>query len=85
LDHVRKVARSIMIRYSAYGGTNYRMKAGVASSELRRSLEVEYRDLLELRERVREAEAAAQRLKPRTIGGVKAPVTNVPSWRRVRI
>jgi hypothetical protein len=54
-----------MIRYSAYGGTNYRMKPSAALSELRRSLEVEYRDLLELRERVREAEAAAQRLKRR--------------------
>jgi hypothetical protein len=61
-----------MIRYSAYGATNYRMKPSAALSELRRSLEIEYRELLELRERVREAEAAAQRLKPRD---TKAPVT----------
>jgi hypothetical protein len=45
------------------------MKPSAALSELRRSLEVEYRDLLELRERVREAEADAQRLKPRESPG----------------
>ena len=73
-----------MIRYSAYTGANYRMKPSAALLELSRSLQVEYRELLELRERVREAEAAAQRLKPRTIGRVRAPVTDAPP-RRLRI
>jgi hypothetical protein len=57
-----------MIRYSAYGGTNYRMKPS-APSNLPCSLETEYRDLQELRERVRKAEAAAtRRLHPRGSG-----------------
>jgi hypothetical protein len=64
LDHVRNIARSIMLRYSAYGSTKYRVKPSAALSESRPSPEVEYRELLELRERVREAQAAAQRLNP---------------------
>ena len=55
-----------MIRYSSYGSTNYR-----ASSErpYLEALAAEYRELQELRERVKKAEAAAaQRLKSRGEG-----------------
>ncbi len=47
-----------MIRYSSYGGTNYGTNPS-APTKLPRSLEIEYRELLDLRERVRMAEAAA--------------------------
>jgi len=56
-----------MIRYSSYGGTNYRTKSNVLTSSLR-SLETEYRELQELRARVREAEVAATRRRPRGKG-----------------
>ena len=46
-----------MIRYSSYSATNFRP----TSAQTLDSLEVQYRELLELRERVRKAEAAAQR------------------------
>jgi hypothetical protein len=54
-----------MIRYSSYRGTNYRIKSD-APTNLLRSLETEYQELQDLRERVRKAEAAAtKRLRPR--------------------
>ena len=49
---------SIMIRYSSYGATNLRPRSGQTYVD---TLEVQYRELLELRERVRKAEAAALR------------------------
>jgi hypothetical protein len=52
-----------MIRYWSYGAKNFRLPS--AQSHVR-PLEVEYRELLELRERVREAEAvAAKRVRSR--------------------
>lgn len=45
-----------MIRYSSYGSSNYR--APIPYITARDSLAVEYGELLELRERVRKAEAA---------------------------
>jgi hypothetical protein len=47
-----------MIRYSSYGRTNYRTNP-TAPTKLLCSLATEYRELQELRERVRKAEAAA--------------------------
>jgi hypothetical protein len=44
-----------MIRYSCYGSTNYPRSAWTYLDPL----EAEYRELLELRERVEQAEAAA--------------------------
>ena len=60
-----------MIRYSSYNVTNYQKKLPnyreklSARIELPVSLEKEYRELQELRERVRRAEAAAKRRGPR--------------------
>ena len=55
----------LVIRYSSYHGTNYRTKPS-ARTDLLRSLETEYRELQDLRQRVRKAEAAAaMRLRPR--------------------
>jgi hypothetical protein len=48
-----------MIRYSSYGGTNYRTNPS-APTKLPCSLPMEYRELQGLRERVRLAEAAAR-------------------------
>jgi hypothetical protein len=48
-----------MIRYSSYGGTNYRTNPS-APAKLPCALEIEYRELLDLRERVRMAEATAR-------------------------
>ena len=48
-----------MIRYSSYGGTNYRTNPS-APIKLLCSLAIEYRELQDLRERVRMAEAAAR-------------------------
>jgi hypothetical protein len=48
-----------MIRYSSYGGTNHRTSPS-APTKLLCSLETEYRELQDLRERVRMAEAAAR-------------------------
>jgi hypothetical protein len=57
-----------MIRYSSYRGTNHRSKSN-APTNLLRSLETEYHELQDLRERVRKAEAsAAARRKPRGKG-----------------
>jgi len=47
-----------MIKYSSYGSTNYRKPSSLADLY---SLEAAYCELLELRERVRTAEAAAAR------------------------
>jgi hypothetical protein len=47
-----------MIRYSTYGSTNRRINPSTPI-QLLSSLEKEYRELQDLRERVREAEAAA--------------------------
>ena len=47
-----------MIRYSSYGVTNGQIPSAVPFKD---PLESEYRKLLELRERVRKAEAAAER------------------------
>jgi hypothetical protein len=44
-----------MIRYSSYGASNYRILSAQIYLD---PLETEYRKLLELRERVRKAEAA---------------------------
>ena len=53
-----------MIRYSSYRGTNDREKPGALGS-----LEKEYRELQELRERVRKTEAAAAKgRRPRDKG-----------------
>ena len=49
----------LMIRYSSYGGTNYRTTPS-APTTLLCSLEIEYRELQDLRERVRMVEAAAR-------------------------
>lgn len=48
-----------MIRYSSYGSSNYRAPAKQFS--YRDPLEAEYLQLIELRERVRKAEAAASK------------------------
>jgi hypothetical protein len=57
-----------MIRYSSYRGANYRTKS-TAPTNLLCSLETEYHELQDLRERVRKAEAAsAKRLRPRGKG-----------------
>jgi hypothetical protein len=48
-----------LIRYSSYGATNYRTNPS-APAKLLCSLPIEYRELQELRERVRMAEAAAR-------------------------
>ena len=48
-----------MIRYSSYGSTNYRTNPG-APTKLLCSLEIEYHELQDLRERIRMAEAAAE-------------------------
>lgn len=53
-----------MIRYSCYGATNYRTQDS-RFSDLG-PLEADYRELLELRERVKNAEAASKRLRPST-------------------
>jgi len=47
-----------MIRYSSYGSTNYRTPGSLADPD---PLRAAYRELLELRERVRNADAAAAR------------------------
>jgi hypothetical protein len=47
-----------MIRYSSYGATNFRPPGVQTYLD---PLKMEYRELVELRERVRNAEAAAQR------------------------
>jgi hypothetical protein len=73
-----------MIRYSTYSSTNRRTNPSTPT-RLLSSLEKEYRELQDLRERVREAEAAAaKRLRPR--GKLKAcarPVSTVVSRKRV--
>ena len=54
-----------MIRYSSYRGTNYPTNPSTPD-QLLSSLEKEYRELQDLRERVKKAEAAAtKRLGPR--------------------
>jgi hypothetical protein len=55
----------LMIRYSSYGGTNYRTSPS-APTKLLCSLEIEYRALQDLRERVRKAEAAARNAPARS-------------------
>ena len=47
-----------MIRYSSYGSANYRTPSSLPDPD---PLKAAYRELLELRERVRNAEAAAAR------------------------
>ena len=54
-----------MIRYSFEGGMYYWTKPGSARSDVVRWLEAEYLELLELRERVKKAEEAAQRHEQR--------------------
>jgi hypothetical protein len=51
-----------MIRYSSYAGSNYRKTASEHGYRLG-TLETEYRELQELRERVKQAEAAAKSRK----------------------
>ncbi len=48
-----------MIRYSSYGSTNLRTNQ-TAPTKLACSLAIEYRELQDLRERVKMAEAAAR-------------------------
>jgi hypothetical protein len=56
-----------MMRYSSYGSTNYRARTTLPDPD---PLETAYRELLELRERVRLAEsAAARRRKSRDKAG----------------
>ena len=50
-----------MIRYSSYGSANYRTRSAAQVTYIDK-LEAEYRELLELRERVRKAEVAARPL-----------------------
>jgi len=50
-----------MIRYSAYSATNFQPPSAQTYLD---PLEVQYRELLELRERVRTAEATAERKRP---------------------
>jgi hypothetical protein len=57
-DALFKKGFDLMIRYSYYRGTNYRTNLS-APTQLLSSLEKEYREPQDLRERVREAEAAA--------------------------
>jgi hypothetical protein len=73
-----------MIRYSYCPGTNYRTNLS-APTQLLSSLEKEYRELQDLRERVREAEAAAaKRLRPRVkLKTCGRPVSTVASRKRV--
>jgi hypothetical protein len=64
-DVLFKKGFDLMIRYSYCRGTNYRTNLS-APTQLLSSLEKEYRELQDLRERIREAEAAAaKRLRPR--------------------
>jgi hypothetical protein len=51
-----------MIRYSSYAGSNYPKTANEHGYRLG-TLEAEYRELQELRERVKQAEAAAKSTK----------------------
>jgi hypothetical protein len=53
-----------MIRYSAYYGTNHRAKPSASCNSLC-SLETEYRELQDLRRRVKSAEAVAELTKRR--------------------
>jgi hypothetical protein len=72
-----------MIRYSTYRSTNRRTNPSTPI-QLLSSLEKEYRKLLDLRERVREAEAAAaKRLRPRVkLKTCGHPVSTVASRKR---
>jgi hypothetical protein len=54
-----------MIRYSSYSRTNYRTNPS-APTELLCSVATEYRELQDLREQVRKAEAAAAKYLGRT-------------------
>jgi hypothetical protein len=73
-----------MIRYSTYRGTNYPTDPS-APIELLGSIAKEYRELQELREQVRKAEAAAaERLRPRgKLAECTRPVVRVVSRKRV--
>ena len=53
-----------MIRYSSYGSTNYRTNPG-APTKLLCSLPIEYRELQDLREQIRMAEAHKVINRPR--------------------
>jgi hypothetical protein len=74
----------LMIRYSTYRSTNRRTNPSTPI-QLLSSLEEEYRELQDLRERVREAEAAAaKRLRPRVKLKTRCrPVSTVVSRKRV--
>jgi hypothetical protein len=66
-----------MIRYSSYGAKNFRPPS---VQTYLKPLEEQYRELLELRERVRKAEAAAQikrRFKARS--GISSPSSRAAS------
>jgi hypothetical protein len=70
-----------MIRYSSYGSANYRAQLAshlvtVAQISYRDPLEVEYCQLLDLRERVRKAEAETS--KQRVVAVL--PAARVPKW-----
>ena len=73
-----------MIRYSSYGSANYRAPVAQQDSHLvpveqisyRDPLEVEYRELLDLRERVRKAEAEASKRRAAAV----LPAARVPKW-----
>jgi hypothetical protein len=56
---LEKPGIDFMIRYSSYGGTNYRTNP-TTPTKLLCSLATEYRELQDLRERVKKAEAAAR-------------------------
>jgi hypothetical protein len=73
-----------MIRYSTYRSTNRRTNPSTPT-QLLSSLEKEYRELQDLRERVGEAEAAAaKRLRPRVkLKTCGRPVSTVASRKRV--
>ena len=78
-----------MIKYSSYSRTNYRTNPS-PPAKLPSSLEIEYRELQDLRERVRKAEALLQRAG-RAAGGdspeivTKCAAVNFFSFRRPNV
>jgi hypothetical protein len=73
-----------MTRHSTYRGTNYRTNPS-APTKLLSSMETEYREVQDLRERVRKAEAAAaKRLRARgKLATCARPVAKMVPRKRV--
>jgi hypothetical protein len=72
-----------MIRYSSYGATNYRAQNSRFS--YLEPLEADYRELLELRERVKNAEAASKRLRSKRRTGAPERQEKPPNSCRYRL